>query len=189
MGLAISKQLAELMGGSINVSSTPNEGSRFWITVPLPATEAPPQETSSSSEHEDIGDHPRSSLSILVAEDNPVNQVVVQAMLQKLGHDYKTVDNGKEAVTEVIANHDSYQIVLMDCDMPIKDGYQATREIRDYEKTQGCSRLTIIALTAHAVEGYSEISLRHGMDEHVVKPLQLEVLDGILSRFARTNPA
>ena len=124
---------------------------------------------------------------VLLAEDNPINQQVCSAMLKKLG--YRRVDvvsDGREAL-EVLAQT-SYGLVLMDCQMPGMDGYEAVRRIRKREAETGSARLPVIALTAHAMKGAREECLKAGMDDYLSKPFSLDQLNGLLEHWLRVTP-
>ena len=116
---------------------------------------------------------------ILVVEDNPVNQIVVQGMLEKLEYGFEVVDNGQEAVQAVVDNR--YDLVLMDCQMPVMDGYQATGHIRSSENSD--QRLPIIALTANAMAGDAEKCYDAGMDDYLAKPFVIESLEEKLTKW------
>jgi PAS domain S-box-containing protein len=175
LGLAICKQLAELMQGRIGFASEPGHGSRFWFTVrcqpgQAPAQEAPPAALPTLAR----------SLRILVAEDNQINQLVVTAMLEKLGHKADVVGDGAEAVAAV--QRVPYDIVLMDVQMPEMDGIEATRAIRRMAPPAGA--VPIVALTANAMTGHREQYLAAGMSDYVAKPISLAELQGALARCA-----
>jgi CheY-like chemotaxis protein len=123
-----------------------------------------------------------SSLRILLAEDNPVNRNVTAGMLQRLGHDLEVVENGGEAIEK--AANEAFDLVLMDCQMPEVDGYEATRAIRETRKK---GELPIIALTAHAMDGDRERCLIAGMDDYLSKPFTLDQLEGTLKKWLKTN--
>lgn len=186
LGLAISKRLTELMGGTIGVDSEVGKGATFWIDLRLP--EADDEDTSPAETDSVFIPTTTTSLHVLIAEDNRVNQIVVEKMINKLGHRCTLVNNGSEAVAEIQANHGVYDLVLMDCDMPVKDGYQAARHIRDYESTHRLPRIPIVALTAHAEESLRSKSLKHGMDDHLSKPLALNALQSMLIRHCSLEP-
>ena len=191
LGLSICKQIVELLGGRIGVRSAPGSGSVFWFDVPFALQAAKPaapqparQETPQppalvAAAEQRSGTH--SAGRLLVAEDNQINQLMAQAMLAKLGWECDLVENGQEAIDALRENH--YAGVLMDCQMPVMDGYEATRAIRVMEDRAGqVQRLPIIALTAHAMEGDKERCLEAGMDAYLSKPYSLQNLQQTLAR-------
>ena len=119
-------------------------------------------------------------LRVLVAEDNPVNQRVALKMLSKLGCEAKAVENGLEALSIVVS--DEFDVVLMDCQMPEMDGFEATRKIREIESTRN---LPILALTANAMQGDKTRCLDAGMNDYLTKPIDLNSLAQALSRWSR----
>jgi CheY-like chemotaxis protein len=116
------------------------------------------------------------SLHILLAEDNPINQKVATRQLERHGHRVTIVNDGKLALEAVQAKHEAYDLVLMDVQMPNMDGLQATEAIRDMETQRNWSRLPILGLTAHAIQGYQETCLSHGMDGYLGKPFEIKQL-------------
>ncbi len=186
LGLAITRELLGLMGGSIAVTSRVGEGSRFLATLPLlppvgasPADGAdPPRQTAAAG----------GSLHVLVADDNQTNQRLVAALLQAAGHKVDLVTNGREAVEAVLRT--GYDVVLMDVQMPVMDGVQATRRIRALPPP--VSSVPIVALTADAVTGAEERYRGAGMDAYLSKPLSPETLVATLEAIVlagRRGPA
>jgi CheY-like chemotaxis protein len=161
--------LASLLGGAITVESEPGKGSCFTATLPFPRG-APPAEA--PSRHETAQDR-IGPLRILLAEDNEVNRRVVTRSLEKRGHHVTVARNGVEAVAAL--ERDSFDLVLMDVQMPEMDGLEATRRIRLRERETG-EHVPILALTAHALQADRERCLEAGMDGYVSKPVELAAL-------------
>jgi CheY-like chemotaxis protein len=159
------------------VESTPGQGSTFTFTVPLRLAPTPVQPPVTPQ----AGSGPKlPRMRVLVAEDNPTNQMVVRAMLSRLGQTVEIVSDGAQAVEAVQASE--FDLVLMDVQMPEVDGYEATRRIRALDGP--VASIPIVALTANAVAGYEELSLKAGMNGHVAKPVTLAGLAALLSRFS-----
>jgi CheY-like chemotaxis protein/HPt (histidine-containing phosphotransfer) domain-containing protein len=188
LGLAISSQLVKLMEGEIGVDSEPGKGSIFWFTVPLALSSGQVQRQEQM--RPDIPSVPQDRTNmmaapqggrILIAEDNVVNQQVAIGVLAALGYRSDVAANGREAVeaTDLVP----YAAILMDCQMPEMDGYQATREIRRREGTG--PHTPIIALTADVSKGARAKSLSAGMDDHITKPLNPQELAAALGRWLR----
>jgi CheY-like chemotaxis protein len=177
LGLAISKRLVEAMKGSIRVESEIGQGSRFVFEFPIHTT-AP----DASSRREDEIPRARaltgqsSPLRILIVEDNAVNRRVISHMVERLGHRPLLASDGAEAIAAF--ERDSPDMILMDCQMPVMDGFDATRAIRS-QTPQGLD-IPIIAITANAFDEDRERCLAAGMSAHITKPLHLPDLDAVL---------
>jgi len=179
LGLAISMKLTHLMKGDIGAKNLASGGSEFWFMVPLHASSvATPQPWTgdkaelTSDKHIDL-----SGTRILVAEDNKVNQMVIKGLLKKLGTDYELADNGQDAFQLYSSNPDAYDLILMDWEMPVLDGISATHKIRKWEEQQSLNPIPVIALTAHALEGYEEKALKAGMQGFLSKPIMINKLE------------
>jgi CheY-like chemotaxis protein len=195
LGLAISKQLAELMGGRIGVESQEGKGSTFWFTAVFEKQPARPAidgslneingeglaENLSSANAPTISESAKRKIRILVAEDNPVNQKVAQAMLKKMGLRADVVANGQEAVNalQIIP----YDLVLMDCQMPEMDGFEATRTIRQRGSKALNPEIPIIAMTAFTMRGDRDKCIQAGMSDFIAKPVQQKGLTELLARW------
>jgi CheY-like chemotaxis protein len=192
LGLIISQRLAELMKGRMWVESTgiPGEGAAFHFTIsaersPIPATvhDTLPkiQGTSSEKPPSEAGELTTTNLRVLLVEDSVVNQKVTGKMLDRLQCKSSFASNGCEAV-DVIEVSD-YDVILMDCQMPEMDGYEATRRIRLREEHKHLKPVWIIAMTAAAMQGDREECIAAGMDDYLSKPVRLTELQQALNKY------
>ena len=179
LGLTISRKLVHLMGGLISLESEPGSGSTFSFAIDAPAVAAPPPEPADSQEE------PARAMKILVAEDNKVNQFLIEHILRKLGHAPVVVENGEKALSAL--GREKFHLVLMDIQMPEMDGLEATRRIRLAEEVSG-EHLPVVAMTARAMEGDRESTLAAGMDEYLEKPLDVSKLVSVLSHISSRKP-
>ena len=180
LGLSIAKQLVELMGGTLRVESTPDKGSKFWFDIRL----ALPQPTVEDVAMVDRIDTTASAIRdkrVLLVEDNPVNLEVARDMLLNLGCEVISCVNGRQALDALDASR--FDLVLMDCQMPLMDGYQATRELRRRERQTGRKRIPVIAVTANALGSNKQAAQAAGMDDHLNKPYAMEDLRTLLERW------
>jgi len=180
LGLAISRQLAEMMGGTIGVDSREGQGSAFWFTAVFDlAPAAPPQPANPGREGRSGMAPTRGAARILVAEDNAINREVVLEQLQQLGYLASAVANGAEAVEA--AQRGGFDLVLMDCQMPVMDGFEAARRIRGSARA-GVPGIPIVAITAGAMRDDRDRCLRE-MNDYIAKPVELEQLADALARW------
>lgn len=175
LGLSISRHLTQLMGGTMGVTSEEGYGSVFWFTIPLERGET--QILTAESAHKETKHE--ESFRILLAEDNSVNQLIALQMLKKMGHSVVAVSNGQEALDAL--NLAPYDVILMDCQMPELDGYEATKSIRK-NKNSIYSEIPIIAMTANAMQGDREKCLAVGMNDYISKPMRIADLERVLLR-------
>jgi len=179
LGLAIVRQLVTMMRGRLGVNSEEGKGSSFWVEINF---EIPAREKLESGQESPAVVNDVLQGHILLVEDNPVNQVVAKKMLEKAGLSYEVANNGEEAVDRLKQSH-TFNLVLMDCQMPVMDGYAATEALRAQEKETGQERLPVVAMTANAMEGDKEKCLSAGMDDYVAKPVNQQVLKETLGRW------
>ncbi len=184
LGLSISKKLVELMGGSIGVESTENQGSMFWFTAAFRIGKASLEVDLEQDIVIQTTDSNAKRKRILVAEDNVVNQIITVKMLEKLGYRADVVANGRgvlDALRDI-----PYDLILMDCQMPEMDGYESTRLIRA-SKTLGCNNILILAMTANAMKEDSDRCIQAGMNGYISKPITAKNLGIIISKWLGTT--
>ena len=191
LGLAISRQLVELMNGEIGVASEESKGSTFYFTAKLHRESK--QDTALDSKEEKTEKKKKAPLpkkgSILVAEDNPTNRLIVTKILEKMGMSVTTVENGLQALYAL--ERGRFDLVVMDCQMPVMDGYEATRKLREREAARGATNekpIPVIALTAYAHAGDREKSMNAGMSDYLIKPLDPEKFQDTVRSWLSAHP-
>jgi len=179
LGLTITKHLVHSFNGSICVTSDIGQGSRFLVSIPVTTSHVKTDDVNniSSSKNDEVSIK-RQSLNILVAEDSPANQMVIQLLLNNLGHNVTIANNGLEAIEIAKENETNLDLIFMDISMPEMDGITATRELRERNIS-----LPILALTAHAMPDDKAQCLSSGMDDFITKPVRSKDLQRALSRF------
>ncbi|OYY95846.1 MAG: hypothetical protein B7Y41_00740 [Hydrogenophilales bacterium 28-61-23] len=180
LGLTICRQLAELMGGDLNLHSAPDQGSTFRLRLPLSKAHAG-HLAATTGRPADTDTLRFPGVEVLIVEDNPINQKLLGFMLKNLGVTVHLADDGKTAF-DLLESAD-VDLVLMDCQMPGWDGLTATRALREREEKEARKRVPIIALSANAMPGYDEICRQAGMDDYMAKPLKEDDLAQTLARW------
>ncbi|NPA55034.1 MAG: response regulator [Epsilonproteobacteria bacterium] len=177
LGLTISYQIVKLLGGELKVESEVNKGSRFYFDIPLEAKDkqVPTQTLSLQKSFSDA--------KVLIVEDNKANQMFLEVILKKLGLEYDVAENGKEAVERV--KEEDYDVILMDENMPVMNGIEATKQIRQIQTRH----IPIIAVTANALSGDRQRFLDAGLDEYIPKPVEIDRLKHVLSKFLKDDNA
>ena len=182
LGLIISKQLVEAMGGRIGVSSLPNQGSTFWFELPFQRERRTTQELAAGGPGEQDKPAPRfPGLRVLIVDDNAINLRMIERVLKLRGVEVTMAGDGQQALAALRARPGAFDLVLMDIQMPVMDGLEATREIRRDPDLAG---LPVIALTAGVLPEERQAALAAGMNDFLAKPLDLKQLNGLLARVA-----
>ena len=190
LGLSISRKLVHVLGGDIDFESRKGEGSRFWFDIPLTPVS---RDAAAVEEERSVINRNKAAWAgeihlkgrVLVAEDNPANQMIIQSLLGRLGLSVDVVADGLEAVNA--ASNRPYDLILMDIGMPEMDGVAATRIIRTLEGPM--ARVPIVAVTAHVMRGERESLLTQGLDDYLSKPIDRTALLDCLTRWLKSEPA
>lgn len=191
IGLALVQKLVELLGGHISVQTSPGEGSSFRFEIPFERgdggdthPDTPARRSSSPrSAPEPAPLQARPAPKALVVEDNVVNRRVIRALLERLGFETVSANHGRQAVDCFSAHEGDFAVVLMDCQMPVMDGYEASEAIRRWEQDQDCRPVPIIALTADVLPGTETACKAAGMNDYMAKPVRKDQLRQTLSRW------
>ncbi len=184
LGLSISRQLVELMGGEVGVTSCEGIGSTFWFHIPFALATSTTENTDPTADT--AATIAMRKGAILLVEDNPVNQLLAVAMLTKYGHHVDIAEDGEQAL-RLLSSH-AYDLVLMDCQMPVMDGYEATRRLRASDSSALNPRIPVIAMTASALVEDQHRCFAAGMDGFISKPVKAEDLQQAIVRLLETHP-
>ena len=189
LGMAITKNIVDLMGGSISVESATGKGTRFEVVLEFPIdteADAVPKAQALPEEPEDVS--PLCGMNFLCAEDNAINAEILELLLESKGAHCKIYPNGQELVDAFVrVKPGEYDMILMDVQMPVMDGLEATRRIRSSENPLG-RVIPILAMTANAFLEDMQKSKEAGMDEHLSKPVDIDALEQTVKRFRVTPP-
>ena len=188
LGLSIVRQLALLMGGDVGVDSLPGQGARFWFHIRARIVPGDSETRLAERHRHAAAGTGRLSGHVLVVEDNPTNRVVISTLLKKMDIGHESVGDGHAAVIAV-AQDSRPALVLMDVQMPVMDGIEATERIRRWEADNGCTRLPIVALTASVYDEDRQRCLQAGMDDFLTKPVHIEELEAMLRKWLGGRPA
>jgi len=185
LGLAISQRLAQRMGGDITVTSVVGQGSSFVLHLSLPIEAPDGDNEKHCQENITYFDMHLNSeeLPILLVEDYEANMLVATITLDNFGYRYEVACNGQEAIKRFASG--KYSVILMDVEMPVMDGYETTRYIREYEKANASLPVAIIAMTAHAIKGDREKCIASGMDDYIAKPFNPHQLQAMLLKHIK----
>lgn len=178
LGLSICKRLAELMDGQIGVDSKLREGSVFWLDLPLQPAQADKTQQVLENSHTEVD---LSGLRVLVVEDNLVNRKVIEALLKKFACQVISAEQGEQGIAKLQACE--VDLVLMDCQMPVMDGYEATRRIREGAAGVHNKNIPIVALTANVSDEDRQLCFAAGMNDFLGKPINLDALKTVLHKF------
>ncbi|WP_292060313.1 ATP-binding response regulator [Brevundimonas sp. UBA5936] len=190
LGLAICRELAAMMGGDLGCESEPGAGAAFILSLPLKPAQAPPVPLRPAPK-DAVAAAPAAEaaprrLRILAADDHPTNRRVVELILDSTAFDLVSVENGAQAVEAYRAQ--TFDLVLMDMQMPVMDGLSAVREIRLHETVMGLPHVPVVMLTANALAQHLDEALAAGADRHMAKPFSVEDLLAMVSDLTAQTP-
>jgi len=193
LGLSICKELASLMGGTMDFESSENSGSQFWFDIPIESSTTSQSDLASDAAPALERNVPLlvpsvdgSDISVMVAEDSKVNQFIIKELLKNLGVDATMVDDGAQAIAA--SEHTAYDLIFMDVSMPVMDGLTATQKIRARE-CAGDTQTMIVGLSAHAMLGDVERAIESGMDDYITKPISLKTVEQVLQTLKQRRNA
>ncbi|WED24697.1 response regulator [Vibrio sp. JC009] len=175
LGLSICSQILSLMGGKLRLESVVDRGTTFSFSIVLEQTDKPCHQEPATQKAENR------TLHVLLVEDDKVNQMVCRKLLEHHGAQVDIAGNGQEAVQKATEEKGRYDLILMDCQMPVMDGYEATRQIRNWEAENRHQAVRIVALTAHTLPEHIDECISAGMDEHLSKPVSVAHLSALLN--------
>ena len=190
LGLTISSKIIKSMGGELQVESEEGKGATFFFVISMKEAvlAAIEEVTEVEDETEVIQDASKKAfddLSVLVAEDNPINQKLIKIVLENLGLNVTLASDGQQALDERMARQ--YDMIFMDIQMPVMGGVESTHSILQYEKENNIKHIPIIALTANALPGDREKYIAEGMDDYATKPLDVKILENLITHYCNVE--
>ncbi|MEX1119945.1 MAG: PAS domain S-box protein [Terrimicrobiaceae bacterium] len=184
LGLAICRELVDLMGGILGVESTPGEGSKFWFCIPLKEANGLPESAETPPEVGQDDALWNTPPNVMVVEDNPSNRKVISLLLRKMGCLVSVTSDGQQALAALALS--DFDLIFMDCEMPVMDGYECAKEIRRREEMYS-HRVPLLALSAHVTPEHNQHCLECGMDEVLAKPISSAELRKAIQRWVPAN--
>jgi signal transduction histidine kinase/ActR/RegA family two-component response regulator len=188
LGLAISKKIIHSMGGELSVESEEGKGAIFYFTITLKESKEPVTKTetsvSTAKSEKEHSAKVQKEINVLVAEDNPINQKLIQVVLQKLGLNVVLVENGQKALEARMS--EDFDLIFMDVQMPVMGGVEATHKILEYEKEHQLKHVPVIALTANALPGDKKKYMDEGMDDYTTKPLDVKAIEALIEKYCHS---
>jgi PAS domain S-box-containing protein len=185
LGLNISRKLAEMMGGKLELHSQHDQGSKFTLTIEFPVPELSSASLTNQASFTDMEYEIKSGLRLLIVDDHPVNRKVLSRQLGKLNIAVDISENGLDALNKYKTHN--YDLIITDCNMPEMDGYELARQIRQVEKSKHLKRIPIIAWTANALPDARENVIQAGMDDILVKPSDLYLIKAKISQWTKVD--